>query len=97
MRKNIDKLVKLAQSILSIPHLDAKHKRAVAKVIKDMSPAAKVVEGRDIVIAQAKSLYVNRSDDNIEIDSDPVVLVGEDGCLVNAWLYVPNSANKEGC
>lgn len=94
MRKNIDELVKLAQSILSIPHLDAKHKRRVSKVIAAMNPAAKKLDGSEIVKAQAKALYCAPNVGNIEVDDDPVILEAEDGCFVMGWLYVPNTSKE---
>lgn len=95
MRKNIVALVKIAQSVLSIPHIDKKHKKFVSKTLAAMNPAAKRHAGHEIVVEQAKRLYARRSDNTIEVDDDPIILPAEGGCFVNAWLYVPNASKEE--
>jgi hypothetical protein len=39
-------------------------------------------------VAKARRKYAEPSDDDLEIDDEPVVNEGEDGYWVAAWVYV---------
>lgn len=40
------------------------------------------------IIARARQRYCERSSDDIEIDDDPKLSRGDDGCWVQAWVWV---------
>ncbi len=48
-------------------------------------------------IARARERYAQGSDDEIEIDADTYVSVGEEGVFVSAWLWVPNPEHDDDC
>ena len=41
-------------------------------------------------IEKARRMYAAPSDDNIEIDMEPLVSESDDGMWVQAWVYVDN-------
>lgn len=45
-------------------------------------------EGDPALIEQARELYADGSDNDIEIDSDAVISRGDDGAWVQAWVFV---------
>lgn len=47
-------------------------------------------ENRERVIQEARARYTGgRHEDDIEIDDEPVISIGEGGCWVAAWVWVP--------
>ena len=41
-------------------------------------------------IEDARKAYAQNSDDDIEIDDDPLISDGDDGTWVSAWVWVPH-------
>lgn len=46
-------------------------------------------------IEAAQRIYADKSDDDIEIDSDALVSECEGGAFVQAWVWVPHDRIKE--
>jgi hypothetical protein len=42
------------------------------------------------LLAKAKAMYCEGSDNNIEIDDGAQISVANEGTWVQAWVYVPN-------
>lgn len=42
------------------------------------------------ILARARALYANGSDDNIEIDDHALVSKCDNGVWVQAWVWVPD-------
>lgn len=61
---------------------------ALRKALADCGEAIDVRETYAGEIESARNTYCMGSDDNIEIDDDPVLSVGEEGLFVSAWVWV---------
>lgn len=46
-------------------------------------------------IDEAREMYAQGSDDNIEIDDDALVSEGDGGAWVQAWVWVPAGGAEE--
>ena len=64
--------------------------------LRDSPPEtdAKEARWREVIIERAQEAYGGL--DTISIDADPKISAGEDGCWVEAWLYVPCDAYLVG-
>lgn len=47
------------------------------------------------IVALARTLYADGSDDDIEIDDNPATSESDHGTWVAAWVHVPNSKEED--
>lgn len=53
-------------------------------------------DSREQLLEAARAEYCLGSDDNIEIDPDAKLSVGEDGIWVQAWVFMRNEELPDG-
>jgi len=62
---------------------------AVRNLVKHLDELKQERLDHGLTIGAARSNYALRSDDNIEIDDEPMLSIAGNGVWVSAWVWVP--------